>query len=170
MKRILLLMISGLLIVCMAGSAMAYDAAIWNSQGTGAAQTPIVLGPGESKTLSYHVESILPINVGKALTYSYNVEPANSRANEGDISVTFSHPSFTPADITDTDIGVITITNTAGIEGASYLITISAGATGVEFGAASRHVDSIPEFPTVALPVAAILGLVFIFGRKKEGL
>lgn len=27
---------------------------------------------------------------------------------------------------------------------------------------------SIPEFPTVALPVAAILGLVFIFGRRKE--
>ncbi|WP_235271135.1 PEF-CTERM sorting domain-containing protein [Methanosarcina mazei] len=33
----------------------------------------------------------------------------------------------------------------------------------------SPNVD-IPEFPTVALPVAAILGLVFIFGRKKEGL
>ncbi|AKB71769.1 hypothetical protein MSMAC_1879 [Methanosarcina mazei C16] len=29
---------------------------------------------------------------------------------------------------------------------------------------------SIPEFPTVALPVAALIGLVFIFGRKKEGL
>lgn len=29
-------------------------------------------------------------------------------------------------------------------------------------------VDEIPEFPTVALPVAAILGLMFIFGRKKE--
>ncbi|MDY9926294.1 PEF-CTERM sorting domain-containing protein [Methanosarcina sp.] len=29
---------------------------------------------------------------------------------------------------------------------------------------------NIPEFPTVALPVAAILGLVFIFGRKKDGL
>jgi hypothetical protein len=28
----------------------------------------------------------------------------------------------------------------------------------------------IPEFPTVALPVVAILGLVFVFGRKKEGL
>ncbi|MFY1113362.1 MAG: PEF-CTERM sorting domain-containing protein, partial [Methanosarcinaceae archaeon] len=27
-----------------------------------------------------------------------------------------------------------------------------------------------PEFPTIALPIAAILGLVFIFGRKKEGL
>ncbi|AKB17600.1 PEF-CTERM sorting domain-containing protein [Methanosarcina sp. WWM596] len=29
---------------------------------------------------------------------------------------------------------------------------------------------SIPEFPTVAAPVAAILGLFLIFGRKKEGL
>ncbi|AKB61302.1 hypothetical protein MSMAP_1317 [Methanosarcina mazei SarPi] len=26
----------------------------------------------------------------------------------------------------------------------------------------------IPEFPTMALPVAAILGLMFIFGRKKQ--
>ena len=29
---------------------------------------------------------------------------------------------------------------------------------------------SVPEFPTVAFPVAGILGLLFIFGRKKEGL
>jgi hypothetical protein len=29
---------------------------------------------------------------------------------------------------------------------------------------------SIPEFPTVALPVAAVLGLIFIFGRKKGDL
>ncbi len=29
---------------------------------------------------------------------------------------------------------------------------------------------SIPEFPTVALPVAGVLGLLFVFGRKKEGL
>ncbi len=26
---------------------------------------------------------------------------------------------------------------------------------------------SIPEFPTVAMPVAAVLGILFIFGRKK---
>ncbi|MEL7664297.1 MAG: PEF-CTERM sorting domain-containing protein [Methanosarcina mazei] len=147
---------------------MAYDAAIWNLQGTGAAETPIVLGPGESKTLSYHVENILPDNVGKDLTYSYTVQPSNSLGNEGDISIVFSSPSFTPSSTTDTDIGVITITNTAGIEGASYLVSVSAGAYGVEFGAASRHVSSIPEFPTVALPVAGILGLLFIFGRKKE--
>ena len=28
--------------------------------------------------------------------------------------------------------------------------------------------NDIPEFPTIALPVAAILGLMFIFGRKRE--
>jgi hypothetical protein len=27
---------------------------------------------------------------------------------------------------------------------------------------------NIPEFPSVAVPVAAILGLVVIFGRKKR--
>ena len=29
---------------------------------------------------------------------------------------------------------------------------------------------NIPEFPTIALPVAGVLGLLFVFGRKKEGL
>jgi hypothetical protein len=33
-----------------------------------------------------------------------------------------------------------------------------------------KDLTLIPEFPTVALPVAAILGLVFVFGRKKENL
>lgn len=26
----------------------------------------------------------------------------------------------------------------------------------------------IPEFPTIAMPIAAVLGLMFVFGRKKE--
>lgn len=32
----------------------------------------------------------------------------------------------------------------------------------------STDVIAVPEFPTIALPVAAILGLVFIFQRRKE--
>jgi uncharacterized membrane protein len=32
----------------------------------------------------------------------------------------------------------------------------------------NTDVNSIPEFPSIALPVAAILGLVVIFGRRKE--
>ena len=70
-----------------------------------------------------------------------------------------------------TDVGAITLTNN-GPAGASYLVTIKAGSeTSIDFGAASRTVNSnIPEFPTVAAPVAAVLGLLFVFGRKKEGL
>lgn len=30
------------------------------------------------------------------------------------------------------------------------------------------HATSVPKFPSIAVPVAAILGLVIIFGRKKE--
>lgn len=37
----------------------------------------------------------------------------------------------------------------------------------VEVSACTPPAD-IPEFPTIALPVAAILGLAFVFGRKKE--
>ncbi|MDI9395825.1 MAG: PEF-CTERM sorting domain-containing protein [Euryarchaeota archaeon] len=32
----------------------------------------------------------------------------------------------------------------------------------------NTDVNEIPEFPTIALPVAAVLGLVFVFGRRKE--
>jgi hypothetical protein len=32
------------------------------------------------------------------------------------------------------------------------------------------NLSFVPEFPTVALPVAAIIGLVFVFGRRKENL
>lgn len=63
-------------------------------------------------------------------------------------------------------------------EGATYKVNIGStrqvgtGEISKEFvlTSASTTVSNIPEFPTVALPVAAILGLVFIFGRKKDGL
>lgn len=32
----------------------------------------------------------------------------------------------------------------------------------------NTDINNIPEFPSIALPVAAVLGLVFVFGRKKE--
>lgn len=32
----------------------------------------------------------------------------------------------------------------------------------------NTDVNSIPEFPSIALPVVAILGLVSVFGRRKE--
>ena len=34
--------------------------------------------------------------------------------------------------------------------------------------ACNTYVNAVPEFPTIALPVAAILGLAFIFQRRRE--
>ena len=44
----------------------------------------------------------------------------------------------------------------------------SEGVTLSENDGGSTFLTDIPEFPTVALPVAAILGLMFIFGRKRD--
>ena len=44
----------------------------------------------------------------------------------------------------------------------------SEGVTLSENDGSSTFLTDIPEFPTVALPIAAILGLMFIFGRKRD--
>jgi hypothetical protein len=171
MKKILSLLISGLILLCMAGSAMAnpFDPAILNAAGTADAPNPIDLGPGQSIILSFKGTNILPSAVGADLVYSYLVTPTNG-GSAGDISVSFSHANFHPTATTYTDTGVITITNNAPV-GKTFQVKISAGTeTSIEFGTASRNVNSIPEFPTVAAPVAAVLGLLFVLGRKKEGL
>lgn len=175
MKKMSLVLISGLLIACMAGSAMAlpYDAAIWNAAGTAAAPNPITLKPGYDLTLSYRGENINSVAFNEPLKYVVTITPKNSLAKTSDVSYTLLHPDFTPTGSTSTDVGVITLhLSSTASQSAQYLVSIKAGdeITDVEFGGAARTVNSIPEFPTVALPVAAVLGLVFIFGRKKEGL
>ena len=42
------------------------------------------------------------------------------------------------------------------------------GGSGITIVEGSTYLSEIPEFPTVALPIAAILGLMFIFGRKRD--
>ena len=44
----------------------------------------------------------------------------------------------------------------------------SEGVTVSENGGGSTFLTDIPEFPTIALPIVAILGLMFIFGRKRD--
>ena len=61
----------------------------------------------------------------------------------------------------------VTVSNTPALT--SYgleLFTIGVSTTSLN---PSANVNvSVPEFPTIALPVAAILGLAFIFQRRKE--
>jgi hypothetical protein len=56
-------------------------------------------------------------------------------------------------------------------DGNSIIVHISFGEEGKDLLVGSTWTagsTEIPEFPTVALPVAAILGLMFIFGRRKQ--
>ena len=51
------------------------------------------------------------------------------------------------------------------------LIVTSSGEIGgcsYEFRAVDTLYGEIPEFPTVALPIAAVIGLVFFFQHKKR--
>ena len=41
-------------------------------------------------------------------------------------------------------------------------------ASGVDFGACTIYGESIPEFATIAIPVASILGLLFYFNHRKH--
>ena len=47
-----------------------------------------------------------------------------------------------------------------------YINGVYAGGTYVD--GSTTFVNAVPEFPTIALPVAAILGLAFIFQRRRE--
>lgn len=154
--------------------ALPYDAFIWNEAGTSAAPNPLTLNPGDSMILSYRGENIAPVAFNTSLQYNYSVVPLNAVANPADVTVTFAHPNFVPTTTPYTDVGVITLSLNAGANpSALYRITIEGGdelnPADLDFGSASRNLQ-VPEFPTIALPIAAILGLVFIFGRKKEGL
>jgi uncharacterized membrane protein len=83
------------------------------------------------------------------------------------------------ADANDFKSSKLTLQIPANATPATYYHTVQASAT-TDFeeeikitGRATVHVvpsdvTNVPEFPSIALPVAAVLGLVFVFGHKKE--
>ena len=170
------LIISTLLIfglVGMIGTAAAdpYDALLYNAAGTAAAVTPINLQPGQSITLSYHAENVAAASIGDDIPY-WNIVTVVSDGSLGELitDITVVTPvNFTPTAATYTDVGVITITNNGPI-GAVYNVEIGAtgGVVNFDTGSASRPTNSIPEFPIIALPIAAVLGLMFIISSRKK--
>jgi hypothetical protein len=175
MKRLLLITL--LALVAMAGTASAvltHDASIWDEAGTGVSANPLVINPGETLVLSYHAASLVPNSVGNSATYGYSAGIVSGVGSASDLTVVFAHPDFTPTSApTYTDVGVIQLTlDENAAVGTVYKVTIQVAGVDTEsvfiYGQASRQVESIPEFPTIALPVAAILGLAFFMQRRKE--
>jgi hypothetical protein len=168
-----IIMITAMLavMVAMTGIAAAnpYDAFIYVADGSAAAPQPLLIPNGGNVDLSYRGENIVNAAINKDLKYNYSVV-AFGGGVVGDITVTFTHANFHPTAKNFTDVGVVNIARSASAPaGATYRVTIKAGdeAADVDFGAASRNLE-VPEFPTVALPIAAVIGLVFLFQNKKK--
>ena len=168
MKKILLAIA---LISLFVGTAAAdpYNAAIWNAAGTATAPNPIVIHPGETLTFSYHGQNFAADN--QVLPYYSEVVAVSGGAQVSDMTVSISKTNFEPGTADPyTDVGVIQITLDANApRTGQWRVTIGAGPDAVtaDIGSAARNF-LIPEFPTIALPVAAILGLAFFMQRRKE--
>lgn len=101
-----------------------------------------------------------PINYGNDLgdfTHYINM-PNNPQAMKttGPITITFTNPIV----LKDNAKGFSIAVHLKGVEGAQAdSVKLGDGECGGNGG--------IPEFPSIALPVAAILGLAFVFMRRK---
>ncbi|MBP1910280.1 PEF-CTERM sorting domain-containing protein [Methanolobus bombayensis] len=175
MKKLLVMFFVAIL--AMAGTASAYQAVLYDAAGNNVADNPVLLKPGESIVLSYYASSIIPAEYDEF--FEYTVEEVSVRAGSPaaadptDITIEFNtayNPDgFIPGGSTYMDTGVIKVSLDANApEGARYYIEVGAGGETVEFQTASRTIETIPEFPTIALPVAAIIGLAFFMQRRKE--
>jgi hypothetical protein len=179
MKKILLLIVSGLLIACMSGLVMAEPAQVTLTVSGVDLASPLFISPGTEKEVHVICSDILYVWVPSPQERTIKVSSTAGKAvfdikpPSGTYSGTFestktakytatSPKSFYEYDIKikTTGLDKVTVSDT----GTSISLTTNTDSGEREFA------TNVPEFPTVALPVAAILGLVFIFGRKKEGL
>ena len=178
MKKILLLLVSCLLIACLAGTAMA-SPAIMTLYDTNNNIITKITG-GNPTTIKAHVSDIYYQKLGTHdRTFSVTVA-------DGSLTVQISNDggnTWTSVSNGDSISYTAYPTNTydflVRVSGYDGLITISdTSNSAIDPNAVIKSYDvatqspgvDIPEFPTIALPVAGILGLMFIFGRKKEGM
>ncbi|WP_231589901.1 PEF-CTERM sorting domain-containing protein [Methanosarcina siciliae] len=174
MKKMLLLLVRCLLLVCIAGSASASNTVLTPDDVTitpdGESVASVATSIGINTPGTYHVtltatdglfayiESSSPIAVG-------------SSSNWASVGHSLSSSSFTSTVeactgnlyIKGTNPGTVTVTTYSESGGDSITQSYSV------YSAESVNV-LVPEFPIIAFPIAAVIGIVFIFGRNKEGL
>lgn len=169
MKKILLLLASGLLIACMAGSAMAGETILStdnvqinpNGQAVTDISTSISLPAGTYQTKVYTdndnleawLESSDPIAVGNVNLWA-KINPLVTP----DYKLTAPRTYTGTLHIRGTGAGMVTVETDKGTTQLKRLYSVES----VEV--------QVPEFPTVAAPVAAVLGLLFVIGRKRGDL
>jgi hypothetical protein len=153
-------------IIATSGTAMGYEADLWDEAGTSSLPHTVIIQPGESLVMSYHMEGIA--NLNEPLIYEYAVSVRSGSGSPNDIEITYPHDVIPTSD-PFVDVGNITITKNANAPmDTVYTIQIKAGpqGAGAVIDTASRT-NEVPEFPIIALPVATIIGLAFFLRRRK---
>ena len=167
-KQLIIALIALVAMIGTASAGLTHGADIWNADGTAPASNPLKLVPGQTLTLSYQATNLVNPSGSEAYTYQAR---ALTGGSDSDITIAFAHDFEPTTSPTYTDVGVISLTlaSNAPID-ATYEVTIQVADNAPVFiyGQASRELTSIPEFPTIALPVAAIIGLAFFMQRRKE--
>ncbi len=156
-------------IVAMTGTAAAFTLDLYNKDiatpcDGGSAPNPIVLAPGDSVILSLHATQLLKNND----TYPL------SETHTSDLTVAFiSGVTFGPVGTSGTfcksDAVKVTLSTNPTNAINTFNVTAGPGSKSAEIQTASRSIN-VPEFPAVALPVGAAIGLVFLFQQRKRKL
>jgi hypothetical protein len=192
MKKILLLLVSGLLIACMAGAVLAdpvNDETLINAPNgqivaTPGQPTPVTINlfpyaPGGINVNSYH-EVMLQLDVTKpvitvdlpAKDWAGNSAHWLNKNNQAISTLTSTNNVAYLANqkFTTTSKIVATVHTSATTSAGSLTVNIDrdADCQHVYIATDTDPITSVPEFPTVAVPVAGVLGILFVFGRKKE--
>ncbi|WP_052718404.1 PEF-CTERM sorting domain-containing protein [Methanosarcina sp. MTP4] len=187
MKKILLLLVSGMLILSLAGSAIASPAKIKLCDLSGNEIVGPIMIPADGTPVTVKMEvsdifySQFPPDGTHDRTFSVKVASGPievQTSNDGSTwlgwtsgETSFGYTAEASKDycylvqIKGTNDGTISVKDISD----DYYTDDGSELDDFDYGIETYEVQ-IPEFPTVALPVAAILGLVFIFGRRKEGL
>ena len=109
---------------------------------------------------------IVTVPMGDSGDLTFNVTDSWGGSTTGIGSV--SH-SYTPAAGTTTYDIKVEIKAATGSEGESYTLYYEDIQSGIwDKASASVPTTAIPEFATIAIPVASILGLLFFFNHRKH--
>lgn len=178
MKKIFLFLISGLVVLLFSGAATAGsinlgldpadDGNYYIPSDTGVLDIPFTVSGLSTTTGTY---TLMFTVTGEGLSAEIEGFGALTGVSSSD-GTTYTH-TFTYTGDRDGYIHLVRDSSSPAGTGTVQVIinkgdTTEVAASGI-FAAAWLDIG-IPEFPTLALPIAAILGLVFVFGRKKEGL
>lgn len=165
LKRLIIAM---MLIVAFTGSASAFGANIVNNDGS-SLLNPTTIVPDTA----YPYGMLLLDFNGKNVQYEVNYDPADGTTPGIDVVLLKTTANVNSANFLDPNVFTVKLP-----EGSSGIYTVRIDVREVISGqeipttykwrAGATQDYEIPEFPTVALPVAAILGLAFVFMRRKE--